>query len=67
MVIVSQPESTSYTICICIQLHIYNIKPMPNQSGNGFSICSKDVMADKVVTGCWACGKHGFPGTLGGP
>ena len=43
--------------------YIHNIKPMPNQSGNGFSIFSKDVMADKVVTGCWACGKHGFPGT----
>ena len=27
----------------------------------------KDVMADKVVTGCWACGKHGFPVTLGFP
>ena len=22
---------------------------------------SEDVMADKVVTGCWACGKWGSP------
>ena len=65
MVIVSQPESTSYTICM--YTITYTISSLcPTRVAMAFAF-EKDVMADKVVTGCWACGKHGFPGTLGGP
>ena len=65
MVIVSQPELTSDTICMyTITYTISSLCPTRVAMASAFE---KDVMADKVVTGCWACGKHGFPGTLGGP